>query len=277
MKPKIGNEAKDRIILPLDVSSVAEARSLVDLLKPHVGVFKVGLEFIYSTIADLLLRGDEEAIVLLKEVRALAKALGAEHVFWDGKLCDIPNTVKGASVAISRMGVQMFNVHASAGKKAVMAAVANKGNSLVLGVTVLTSIGKQDDGTDECVSIFGDNAGKKVVQFARMLCDVGADGIICAPAELLILSEAEISDGLLRATPNVRPEWAASKDDQDKKRQMTPGEAIKAGADYLVIGRPITKPPAEIGGPVEAAKRIADEIATALEERGGSDEPSRPA
>ena len=259
MKRKIGNEAKDRIILPLDVSSVAEARGLVDLLVPHVGLFKVGLEFIYSTIAGLLLRGDEEAVVLLKEVRALAKALGAEHVFWDGKLCDIPNTVKGASIAISGMGVNMFNVHASAGIEAVKAAVANKGHSLVLGVTVLTTIGKLADGTDECVSIFGDTAPGKVIQFAAGLEQVGADGIICSPQELRALTEA--GSNLLKVTPGVRPEWATA---NDQKRVMTPGEAIKAGADYLVIGRPITKPPAEIGGPVEAAKRIAVEIQEAL-------------
>lgn len=256
MKPR---EAKDRIILPLDVSSVAEARSLVDLLVPHVGAFKVGLEFIYSTITELLLRGDEEAIILLKEVRALARALGAEHVFWDGKFYDIPNTVRGASLAISRMGVSMFNVHASAGIESVKAAVASKGNSLVLGVTVLTSIGKLPDGSDECVSIFGDKADGKVLQFAKMLSDVGADGIICSPQEMKALTEK--GSELLKVTPGVRPEWAAV---GDQKRVMTPREAIMAGADYLVIGRPITKPPAEIGGPAEAAKKVAAEIQEAL-------------
>ncbi len=253
MKPR---EAKDRIVLPLDVSSVAEARRLVDLLTPYVGVFKIGLEFIYSTIADLLLRGDEEAIALLKEVRALAKAIGAEHVFWDGKLDDIPNTVKGASLATSRMGVKMFNLHASAGIEAVKAAVASKGDSLVLGVTVLTSIGRE-----ECISVFGDKPDNKVLCFARMLSEAGADGIICSPKELAELSGATFFDSLLKVTPGVRPEWAAV---GDQKRVMTPGEAIRAGADYLVIGRPITKPPAEIGGPVEAAKKVADEIQEAL-------------
>jgi len=254
MKPRIGSEAKDRIILPLDVSSVDEAKKLVDLLAPHVGAFKVGLEFIYSTIADLLLLENTEAVGLLMQVRALAKALGAEHVFWDGKLCDIPNTVKGASVAISRLGVKMFNVHASAGLQSVKAAVENKGSSLVLGVTVLTSIDNE-----QCVSIFGNNAPGKVLQFAAGLEATGADGIICSPQELKALTEA--GSKLLKVTPGVRPEWAAV---GDQKRVMTPGEAIKAGADYLVIGRPITKPPAEIGGPVEAAKKIAVEIQEAL-------------
>ena len=166
--------------------------------------------------------------------------------------------MKGASVAISRMGVRMFNVHASAGKEAILQAVANKRNSLVLGVTVLTSI----DG-DECVSIFGEEPRDKVIEFATMLVDAEADGVICSPQELEALKVFD-PGVLLRVTPGVRPKWAAI---GDQKRVMTPGEAIKAGADYLVIGRPITKPPPEIGGPVEAAKKIAEEIVQALERR----------
>lgn len=252
----MATDPKDRIILPLDVSNIAEARRLVDLLSPHVGLFKAGLEFIWSTIVDFLLLEEEAAIGLLKEARALARAIGGPSAFIDAKLADIPNTVKGASVAISRLGVKFFNVHASAGIEAVKAAVASRGNSQVLGVTVLTSIG-----SDECVSIFGEKPDNRVLHFAGMLKDAGADGIICSPQELLEISGSGRFDGLLRVTPGVRPEWAAA---GDQKRVMTPAEAIKAGADYLVIGRPITKPPAEIGGPVEAAQRIAEEIGSAL-------------
>lgn len=244
---------KDRIILPLDVPNVAEARRLVDLLSPHVGLFKIGLEFVWSMIVDLLLLKEESAVTLLREARALAKAIGGSGAFVDGKLCDIPNTVKGASVAISRLGVRFFNVHASSGIESVKAAVSAKGKCQVLGVTVLTSIGEE-----ECHSIFGDKPGFKVVDFARQLVAAGADGIICSPQELAPLGTYP---SLLRITPGVRPAWAAV---GDQKRVMTPAEAIKAGADYLVIGRPITKPPTEIGGPVEAAKKIAEEIASAL-------------
>jgi orotidine-5'-phosphate decarboxylase len=256
---------KDRIILPLDVSDVKKAIELVQMLSGHVGLFKIGLEFIWSTVADLLLLEEEEAIALLRQTRTLARTIGASHAFIDGKLCDIPNTVKGASVAISRLGVNMFNLHASAGKEAIKAAVASKGNSLVLGVTVLTSLGEP-----ECYSIFGNVPGAKVYEFAEMLLDAKADGIICSPKELEIIRRNCRFSGLLTATPGVRPIWAAA---GDQKRIMTPGEAIKAGADYLVIGRPITKPPVEIGGPIEAAKAIADEIAKALEEKGGENEP----
>ncbi len=249
-------EPKDRIILPLDVSDIKKATKLVETLSGHVGLFKIGLEFIWSTIADLLLLQEEDmAVALLRQTRALASAIGASHTFIDGKLCDIPNTVKGASVAISRLGVKMFNFHASAGREAIKQAVANKRDSLVLGVTVLTSINEE-----ECISIFGDKPDNKVLHFARMLSEEGADGIICSPKELVALSGSTAFDGLLKVTPGVRPEWATA---GDQKRIMTPGEAIKSGADYLVIGRPITQPPAEINGPVEAAKRIADEIASA--------------
>lgn len=248
-------EAKDRIIVALDVSDVNEGRKLVELLSPHVGLFKIGLEIFWSTVVSLLLLAEEEAIALLKDTRAFAKAIGGPHAFVDGKLADIPNTVKGASLAISRLGVQFFNVHASAGIEAVKAAVFSKGNSKVLGVTVLTSIGP-----DECVSIFGDEPGKKILRFTASLLEAKADGIICSPQELMFLRSREECSGLLTVTPGVRPEWAAV---GDQRRVMTPAEAIKVGANYLVIGRPITKPPVEIGGPVEAAKRIADEIAGA--------------
>lgn len=249
-------EAKDRIIVALDVSDVRKAIALVKQLSPHVGFFKIGLEFIWSSIANLLLLPKDEAICLLEYIRNLAEAIGGQHCFLDPKLADIPNTVKGASVAISRLGVKMFNVHASAGNETIKAAVANKGNSLVLGVTVLTSIDKEN-----CLSIFGRWPNEKVEDFALMLAENKADGIICSPQELEFLNGDPRFEDLIKVTPGVRPDWAAK---GDQKRVMTPAEAIKAGADYLVIGRPITQPPAEIGGPVEAAQKIAEEIANVL-------------
>lgn len=124
---------------------------------------------------------------------------------------------------------------------------------------------------DECLSIFGDVPDEKVFQFARMLRKNGADGVICAPREGLYLRSWQEFNGFKIATPNIRPlysltpaEKERTKDDQDPNRQMTPGDAMKAGIDMIVIGRPITNPPLEIGGPVEAAKLVADEIAAAL-------------
>lgn len=264
-------EPHERIIVALDVSDIKKAIKLAGQLHLHVGVFKVGFEAIYSAMADMLLGSSLEAISLIYEIKDLAKTITAKKAFLDVKLADIPNTVGKASQAIARLSPKMFNVHASAGKKAIAAAVANKGSSLLFGVTVLTSIGADDP--DECVSIFGAEPGVKVIQFAKMLVDGRADGVICAPKEGILLRSDTYFDKLTIACPNIRPEWVATKeerervkDDQNIERQMTPGEAIKAGIDMLVIGRPITNPPAEIGGPVEAAKKIAEEIKKALNE-----------
>jgi len=150
----------------------------------------------------------------------------------------------------------MFNVHASAGIEAMMSAVANKGQALVLAVTVLTSLEENNANL-----IFGGPSKARVLQFARDAKLAGCDGIICSPQELELLGKQKELGGLLKITPGVRPEWASA---GDQKRIMTPAEAIKAGATALVIGRPITKPPTEIGSPVDAAKRIAEEISAVL-------------
>lgn len=250
-------EAKDRIIVALDVDDVGKAIALVEQLEGHVGAFKIGLEFITSMIASLVVPEEWSfAEASLGNIRYLFRLLG-EKSFWDGKFDDIPNTVGGASLAVSRMGVKMFNLHASAGREAIRRAVANKGDSLVLGVTVLTSIGAV-----ECSSIFGDAPNVKVTQFAEMLSEEGADGIICSPQEVSYINQELRFSELLKVTPGVRPLWAVV---GDQKRVMTPGEAVNAGSDYLVIGRPITSPPAEVGTPIEAAKLITEEIQLALE------------
>ena len=136
------------------------------------------------------------------------------------------------------------------------AAVQNKGESTVLAVTVLTSI---DD--EHCKLIYGQPAQDKVLEFALLARAVGMDGVICSPHELQYLTLQPELAGFSFVTPGVRPEWAAT---NDQKRVMTPGEAIKAGATALVIGRPITRPPANIGSPVEAVGRITQEIEEAL-------------
>jgi len=225
----------------LDVDSLDKAISLVKSLAPYVGCFKVGLELLMAVGAP--------------QVVEFVHSLGGQ-VFLDGKLNDIPNTVGSAAKAVAWLNVKMFDVHASAGIEAMMAAVANKGQSLVLAVTVLTSLEENN-----AHLIFGAPSKAKVLQFARDAKLAGCDGIICSPQELELLGKQKELGSLLKVTPGVRPEWAAA---GDQKRIMTPAEAIKAGANYLVIGRPITRPPAEIGSPVDAAKRIAEEIAGVL-------------
>ena len=123
---------------------------------------------------------------------------------------------------------------------------------LVLAVTVLTSLGEYDT-----YLIFGAPSKAKVLQFARDAKIAGCDGIICSPQELEFLGNYPELRGLLKVVPGIRPKWSVT---GDQKRIMTPSDAIKAGADYLVIGRPITNPPKEVGSSVEAVKRIIEEI-----------------
>lgn len=252
-------EAKDRIIVALDVDEPGKAIFLVKELSPHVRCFKIGLQLIYAMLRSIIVPFKPgEVFNNVNEIKELFESLD-KNILWDGKLDDIPNTVAGASVEIKRIGVKMFNLHASAGREAIRQAVANKGDALVLGVTVLTSL----EG-DDCREIFGGLPQFVVLRFAEMLREEKADGLICSPKELGILKKNGYQD-LIKVTPNVRPLWAQKKvDDQSKERQMTPAEAIEAGADYLVIGRPITQPPKGIGSSVEAAKRIAEEIDKAL-------------
>ena len=255
--------AAQRIIFPLDYPTQGEAVKAIQLLRNFVGQFKVGLQTINGQFAANL----------VKVAHALGRATS-----WDGKWHDIPNTVKGAAeqVAALRM-VKWCNVHASAGRKSIEAAVqtchAAPQPLMVYGVTVLTSI----DETECQSSIFGSRRTDKVVQFARMLLDLGADGIICSPQELEALGEIKELNCLRKVTPSVRPLWAPS---DDQAAILTPGEAIRAGADELVIGRPISNPPESIYDnlsdhqfekstplQIHAAVLIAAEIAAAINTR----------
>jgi orotidine 5''-phosphate decarboxylase, subfamily 1 len=237
-------EAARCIIFALDVNSADEAREMVRKIPPSISYVKVGLALISA----------QEAGIVAKMLQAIGK-----EVFWDGKFADIPNTVAKATSNAARFDVSMINVHASSGMEAIKAAVANRGSSFILGVTILTSIDET-----ECVSIFGNKPNAKVIQFARMLLQADVHGIICSPKEVELLGKYREFDKLLKITPGVRPEWASA---GDQKRVMTPREAIEAGATHLVIGRPISSPPPEIGSPEKAAAMIIGEIAEALAQR----------
>jgi orotidine-5'-phosphate decarboxylase len=228
-------EAKDRIIVALDVDNLDKAKSLVESLAPHVGCFKVGLELLTAVGAP--------------KVVGFVHSLGGQ-VFYDGKFDDISNTVGGAAKAVAGLNVKMFNIHASAGVETMIAAVANKGQSLVLAVTVLTSLEENN-----AHLIFGSPSKAKVLQLARDAKIAGS------PQELKLIGKQKELGSMLKVTPGIRPEWAVA---GDQKRITTPADAIKAGATSLVIGRPITKPPTEIGTPVDAAKKITEEIASVL-------------
>jgi len=226
-------DAKNKIIYALDVDSLDKARRQVAGIAPHVGMLKIGLELITSV-------GGPQAVAAVHDAGGL--------VMYDGKFNDIPHTMAGATRPVAAQGVKMFTVHASSGLESVKAAVANCGASKVIGVTVLTSLGEE-----ECIEIFGDKPSAKVRAFAELLCEAGAHAIVCSPQEVGRLADLPLT----RITPGVRPRWAAV---GDQKRVMTPAEAIHAGADYLVIGRPISAPPPEVGSPADAARLIAMEI-----------------
>ncbi|MBI4133172.1 orotidine-5'-phosphate decarboxylase [Candidatus Uhrbacteria bacterium] len=246
-------EAKDRIIVALDVSTMEKAQALAEELASYVGGFKVGLELMMTMLALIIGPPVEEARANFKKIRLFFSTLGRSQVFWDGKFHDIPNTIAGATRAVARLDFKMFNVHASAGIEGMMAAVANKGKSLALAVTVLTSHEENNSHL-----IFGGPTKVKVLQFARDAKLAGFDGIVCSPQELILLGKQRELNGLLKVTLGIR-DVDAKPDDQ--KRTMTAAEAIEAGADYLVIGRPITG----ASDRVAAVKKFTSEIAGALE------------
>ncbi len=226
------------IIFPVDFPEEWMARQAIGELYEHVSHFKLGLETITAGFARKL------ACELIDK---------GKQVGWDGKFADIGPTVGAASRQVAKIKATWFNVHASSGDESIRAAVENRGACDVYGVTVLTSI---DD--DECKSIFGDEPGRKVLQFAKMLLDRGAQGIICSPKELAILNTVADMKRLKKATPGVRPKWAEA---GAQKRHMTPREAIANGADYIIIGTPISKPPTEfIGGRKQAVALITEEV-----------------
>lgn len=230
-----------RVIVALDFQTLAEAVRLAELLREHVGGFKVGLELLSAC-------GSDEVVSRLKKLDV--------RIFYDAKFNDIPNTVAGASRAVSDKGVWLFNVHVSAGRAVLEAAARNKGDSKLIAVTVLTSLS-----SSECSHVFGGPSEKKVLEFARIAAECGADGIICAPTDLEAIKGSKDTEKLLCVVPGIRPAWAEV---GDQARHATPRQAILAGADYLVIGRPITHPPPAVGTSLEATRRITEEVAEAL-------------
>ncbi len=248
-------QAKDRIIVAVDVDHPDKAITLVTKLGPIVGSFKIGLELITAMLASILVGDEQTALTNAQRIRELFRLLGRQF-FWDGKFKDIPNTIGAVAKVVGQvLKVGMFNVHASSGIKGMMAAVTNKGESQVLAVTVLTSHEENNAFLD-----YGAPSKAKVLQYARDAKLAGCDGIICSPQELLLLDDQPELIGLKKITPGIR-----SLDDppDDQKRTMSPREAILAGADSLVIGRPITK----AVSPVEAVQKIIREIAIGLKER----------
>jgi orotidine-5'-phosphate decarboxylase len=232
--PSSSISPRERLIVALDFPTKPKALALVSALSGSVSTYKIGLQ-LYT------MEGPEI-------VRAVA-ATGA-RIFLDLKLHDIPNTVAKAVAAAGELGVQMLTIHLSGGRAMLEAAVeARSPNLSLLGVTVLTS------STPETLSETGVNSGieEQVLRLAQLGQEAGIDGLITSPQEVRILRE-RLGDEIKLITPGVRPSWAAA---NDQKRFATPSEALKSGADYLVIGRPITADP----DPRAAVERLLAEIA----------------
>ena len=216
---------KEKLIIALDVSTTDEARKIVDELKDAVGGFKIGLQLFVAEGGGF--------------VRELTES-GA-RVFLDLKFHDIPNTVAAAAIEAARLGVWMFNLHAAGGSEmmertasAVRETCAREQlrQPKIIGVTVLTSSNR------ESLSEVGIETDvlSQVVKLAKLTESCGLDGVVASPLEIAAIRQTVGKDFLI-VTPGIRRESAIAGDDQ--KRVLTAREAVRAGADYLVVGRPI--------------------------------------
>lgn len=239
------DEARKKVCVALDVPDSERACKLAKQLVGCVGMFKVGMELYTSTGPEI--------------IRALT--LIGVRLFLDLKFHDIPNTVAAVSRIVAPLGVEFFNLHASGGPEMMRAAAtaasesaarSGKARPKVLAVTVLTSI---DDRLFEQISRASLSVSSQVEHLARMAKDAGIDGVVASPQEIRLVRVACGPDFLI-VTPGVRP---AGDQLGDQKRVLTPGEAVKMGADVLVIGRPITA----ANDPVAAAEKIVAEIQNA--------------
>lgn len=226
--------AKDKIIVPLDVPAASAARELIDAIGGTVGFFKIGSQ-LFTAAGPAIVREVLDS---------------GSKVFLDLKYHDIPNTVRHGVESACGLGVHMLTVHLSGGRAMCEAAVVGRGISktLLLGVTVLTSL------TNDALSEVGFRGSiqDEVLLLAELAKNVGITGLVASPHELALLRNRY---GSLFKTviPGIRPAWSES---GDQKRIMTPRQAVDAGADYLVIGRPITAS----SNPKDAVKRIIHEL-----------------
>ncbi|MCK4509766.1 MAG: orotidine-5'-phosphate decarboxylase [Desulfuromonadales bacterium] len=240
------NDAKEKLIFALDVDNLDAARSWVEQLQGQVGLFKIGKQ--------LFTKCGPEVVNLVQD--------GGGDVFLDLKYHDIPNTVAMAGLEALRLGVKMFNVHALGGFEMMAKLVSevdkvcprgNPDRPVMLAVTILTSSNQETlrgVGIDRPVEVM-------VPKLAKLAKDAGMDGVVASPKEVGLIRDACGEDFAI-VTPGVRPTFA-SQDDQ--KRVTTPGDALRAGADYLVIGRPISA----AADPAAAARMILEEMQAALE------------
>jgi orotidine-5'-phosphate decarboxylase len=237
--------ARDKLIVALDLPSAAAAAHMAEKLRGRAGMFKVGSE-LFTAEGPVLVH-----YLVANDIK----------VFLDLKFHDIPNTVRAAAREATRMGVSLLNVHA-AGGRAMMAAAAESAREasgalriprpLVLGVTVLTSLASED------LREIGIESGPEdtVERLARLAQSAGLDGVVASPREIAAIRRA-CGPGFVIVTPGIRPATAEA---NDQARIATPASAIQAGADFLVVGRPITAAP----DPAAATEAIVTEMEKSL-------------
>jgi orotidine-5'-phosphate decarboxylase len=226
-------KGEDRIIVALDVPTKKEALKLVEKLRDQISFFKIGLQLYTAEGPEI--------------VRAVS-SIGSK-VWLDLKLHDIPNTVARAVESANRLGVQLLTIHLSGGSDMIRAATSARANNmLLLGVTVLTSA------TEETLREIGiqDKVDDQVLRLAKLGVEAGIDGVVAGPHEIKTLRR-EFGNKIKIVVPGIRP---SGTEVHDQKRTMTPRDALDAGADYLVIGRPITAH----RNPREAVVKILDEL-----------------
>lgn len=242
-------EAKDRIILALDVDTLEEVEKLTVLLKDYVGYFKVGLQ-LYTACGF-------EAVEVIKKHNA--------KVYFDGKFHDIPNTVAKASVNLMKKGIDFFNINASGGSKMISTTVklcketAKKmeiAPPTILGVTLLSSFGQRTLTEELNVKV---NIDEYVAHITRMAKEAGISGVVASATEAKRIRK-ELGEDFMIMCPAIRPTWSVV---NDQIRVVSPSDAIHSGVDYMVIGRPITS----ADDPVAATKLIINEIEEALQNK----------
>ena len=249
MKQKLNKTAKERLIFALDVGEgIDGALEWVELLKDHVGMFKVGKEA-FTRYGPEIVSG--------------IKGLGGK-VFLDLKFHDIPHTVVKAAEAAVKLGVSMFNLHALGGKKMMeetvisaekMAEQSGTPTPIILAVTVLTSL----NGNDLEILGFSGAAEEVVLNLARLARDAGVSGVVAPARDVSSIKEA-CGENFVIVTPGIRGGVKVAGDDQ--KEIFTPREAIRRGADFIVVGRPIIM----ADDPARAADEICKEISEGLEQ-----------
>lgn len=238
--------SKEKIIVALDVETAAEAREIIAELRDEAGAFKIGLQLFTATGASFV-----------RETAA-----NGVKIFLDVKFHDIPNTVARAAVEVARLGVWMFNVHAAGGSEMMQKTVEtvreicekeNLDRPKVIAVTVLTS------GTRETLREAGieKEIKSQVLNLAQLTAKCGLDGVVASADEAREIRANIDREDFLIVTPGIRPLFATN---DDQKRVMTPKDAVEAGSDYLVIGRPILR--AE--NRAQAVREILREIAGGL-------------